>query len=134
MRFWLPCVLATLSLLALPLAGQADDATISITVAHPKGSTEYSAPVEKNDMLSVEDAMKAAGMQFTVTWYPKLPGYAAVIIDGDPPLTTGGFFKDFWWLCINGASSQKGMGHLLRPGDKVLWSWVRKAEGVCPND
>ena len=78
--------------------------------------------------------MKAAQMKFTATWYPSVPGYAAMIIDGHPGSTTGELGDEFWWLCVNDTSASKGMAQMIGGGDEVSWSYVSQATGGCPKD
>ena len=78
--------------------------------------------------------MKAAEMAFTVTWYPSVPGYAAMIIDGHPDSTSGNLGDEFWWLCVNEASATEGMAQMIGGGDKLSWNFVSKDKGGCPKD
>jgi hypothetical protein len=63
--------------------------------------------------------MQNAGVQYTATWFPSVPGYAAMIIDSDPATTTGKFDPTFWWLCIDGFSSAAGLQTLVNAGAQL---------------
>lgn len=106
--------------------------SIQITVNTNTGVRQHSAPTLGQVPLTLEKAMQAAGVPFTSTWFPSVPGYAAMIIDGDPDKTTGGFEASFWWACINGYSSAAGLQTLVKSGDQV--EWTRMTQGKCPKD
>jgi hypothetical protein len=82
--------------------------------------------------MSLERAMQTAGVTYTATWFPSVPGYAAMIIDGEPDKTTGGFESTFWWVCINGYSSAAGLQTLVKSGDQI--EWFRLTTGKCAKD
>jgi len=76
--------------------------------------------------------MQAGSVVYTATWYPSVPGYAAMIIDGEPAVTTGSFETTFWWACIDGYSSAAGLQTLVKAGVQV--EWFRVTNGKCPKD
>jgi hypothetical protein len=82
--------------------------------------------------MSLEQAMNAAGAICAATWLPSVPRYVAMIIDGDPATTTGGFENTFWRVCINGFSTAAGLQTLVKSGDQIDWS--RTTNGTRPND
>ena len=95
---------------------------IRITVHTSTGDREHLAPTVGQAPISLERAMQAAGITYTATWFPNVPGYAAMIIDGDPSKTNGDFGTPFWWACIDGYSSAAGLQTLIRDGMHVEWS------------
>ena len=105
---------------------------ISMTVHHTAGDKSFVVPTLAGLPLNLEETMKAARVSFTVSWFPSTPGYAAMIIDGDPSSTTGNFGSPFWWVCINDYSAAAGLQTLVKGGDKVEWSLT--AQGKCPKD
>jgi hypothetical protein len=125
-------LITTLLLATTGLAAGQAPAPIQITVHTSTGDRQHSSPTLGQLPLSVEDAMKGAGVQYTVTWFPSVPGYAAMIIDGEPDKTTGKFESKFWWLCINGYSSAAGLQTSVKSGDVLEWSLVTK--GKCAKD
>jgi hypothetical protein len=105
---------------------------VQITVHTAAGNQQHIAPTLGQAPLTLEQAMEAAGVHFTATWFPSVPGYAAMIIDGDPSNTTGNFSSPFWWACINGLSSAAGLQTLVKAGDQV--DWIKVTVGKCPKD
>lgn len=121
------------SLMLAPLpAGAQTAGQVQITVHTSHGDRSHAAPVLGQAPISLERAMQGAGITYTATWFPSVPGYAAMIIDGDPDKTTGGFETPFWWACINGFSSAAGLQTLVKGGDQV--EWLKLSAGKCPND
>lgn len=105
-------------------------ADVNITVHLPNGDKTFAAPVASP--LSVEDAMKAAKVSFTATFYPGI-GYASVAVAGYPEAVTGGFGLTNWHLCVNGKTADKGMSAMMvKDGDNVNWRFLVK--GSCPAD
>lgn len=111
-------------------AAQAETDSIAIVVNTTKGAITHVAPVLGKAPISVERAMQAAGLPYTATWFPNIPGYAAMIIEDEPATTSGGFGTPFWWLCVNGYDSASGMQTLVKAGDALEWSLV--TDGKCP--
>jgi len=112
-----------------PIAdAQTSNVTITVHVTTPK---VYHVPVSPG--TTVEKAMQLAKMQYNATWYPSVGGYAAMILEGTPPTTTGSFGSPFWWLCINDLSASAGMSaQQVSNGDNVDWYYV--TDGKCPKD
>lgn len=116
---------------AVPAYAQAPT-QVQIVVHESSGDKSFTAPVVGQAPVSLEEAMKGAGMTFTATWFPSVPGYAAMIIGGEPAQTTGGFSTPFWWACINGYSSAAGLQTFVKSGDQVEWFLL--SEGKCAKD
>lgn len=106
--------------------------SIQITVHLTAGDKPHTAPTLGAAPVTLEWAMKAAGITYSASWFPSVPGYAAMIIDDQPSSTTGKFGSPFWWACINGYSSAAGLQTFVKGGDQVDWLWV--TDGKCPKD
>lgn len=119
------------SFLAAPVHSQSTD-TVEISVQTSSGTNTYAASVVGMTPVMLETAMQSAGIEYTVSWFPSVPGYAVMILDGDPMTTTGKFGVPFWWACVNGFSSAAGLQTLVKSGDSVTWELV--SDGKCPND
>lgn len=105
-------------------------ADVNITVHLPNGDKTFAAPAASP--LSVENAMKAAEVSFTATFYPGI-GYATVAVSGYPEAVTGGFGLTNWHLCVNGKTANKGMSDMMvQDGDNVDWQYL--GNGTCPAD
>ena len=114
-----------------PVSAEAST-TVEMTVHTTKGSVPHSAPMLGKAPMTLEGAMQAAGVPYTATWFPNVPGYAAMIIDGEPATTTGQLASPFWWACIDGYSSAAGLQTLVRAGNRVDWTWGSNV--TCPKD
>ncbi len=123
----LGCLLATAASATAQSLGQ-----ISITVHTSGGDQKHTAPAVGQAPVTLEQAMQTAGVTYTATWFSSVPGYAAMIIDGQPSTTNGNFATPFWWVCINGYSSAAGLQTLVKAGDQIEWSWV--TTGKCAKD
>jgi hypothetical protein len=107
--------------------------TLQITVHLSAGPKVHSAPTLGLAPLTIEQAMQAAGVSYTASWFSSVPGYAAMIIDGQPSSTNGNFGSPFWWACVNGYSRTAGLQTFIKGGDQVDWLWVTQPN-QCTND
>ncbi|HEU0147005.1 MAG TPA: hypothetical protein VFR21_09020 [Bradyrhizobium sp.] len=132
MRSWALFGLSSILMCAnLPVIAQTSN-QIQITVHTSQGDRSHTAPALGLAPVSLERAMQGAGIVYTATWFPSVPGYAAMIIDGDPDKTTGSFETPFWWACVNGFSSAAGLQTSIKGGDQV--EWFKLSAGKCPSD
>lgn len=110
----------------------ADEITIVVHPGSGAPDKTYKAAALGMVPMTVERAMQSAGMKYTATWFPNTPGYAAMIIEGMPPTTTGNFGTSYWMVCVDGYGAAAGLQTLVRAGNQVEWSLV--TGGKCPKD
>lgn len=115
--------LAVLFLMTLPAgsvcAQTASPSNITITVIVDSSSAIYTVNTPTFAAMTIEQAMQAAAIQYTATWFPSVPGYAAIIINGMPKSTTGSFGSPYWEFCLNGYTAAAGMQTLTKSGNKI---------------
>lgn len=132
----MPRLLALLSPLtiSMPLAtavAASPAQTIEITV-NGVSPGKFVAPAQGQLPITIEQAMQAAGVSYTASWFPNVPGYGAVIIQGLPASTSGTLGSTYWRVCVDGFSAAAGMQTYVKAGSIVEWAYG--TTGKCPKD